>query len=541
MNGRVILFGLDGATYTILDDLVRRGVMPFLGQFMAAGTRGVLMSTTPPLTPPAWTSMVTGRTPGHHGINNFLQYEMDDSTYIRVVSARQVRCETIWAMVSRQGARAGCLNFIAHNPAPKINGYVIPGWVPWRWVKKHSHPADLVDRLRAELPGFNVKELAMDFKEEQKAVAGASIEDYEPWVDLHIRRERQWFNALRHLMTNEPCELVGVVFDGVDKLQHLLWHYLDPALEPAEPSEKYLRTRELCWDYFRQLDSFLEETVRLAGPESSVFIVSDHGFAGTDEVLYINTWLEQQGYLVWKEGMEVAPEDSQELGEALPYHVTAFDLAKTRAYASHASSNGIHIPVKGKRGPEGIAPEEYESFRRELADRLLTHCVDPETGERLITRVWTREEIFHGPMMELAPDLTLTLRDDGFFSVLRGDKVHKKRPVVMGTHHPEGVFIGSGPAIRRGAAPAPLELVDVAPTVLYTLGLPIPEDLEGRVVQEIFTPAHLAANAPKMGPRTAATNNSNGARANGSSSGKEELEEDDPQIMSRLRALGYVE
>jgi len=541
MNGQAILFGLDGATYTILDELVRRGVMPFLGHFIAAGTRGVLMSTTPPLTPPAWTTMVTGRTPGYHGINNFLQYEMDGSPYIRVVSARQVQCETIWAMVSRYGRRAGCLNFIAHNPAPKINGYVIPGWIPWRWVKKNSHPADLVDRLRAELPGFNVKELAMDFKEEQKAVAGATIEDYEPWIDLHIRRERQWFNALRHLMTNEPCELVGVVFDGVDKLQHLLWHYLDPAMEPAQTSKNYLCIRELCWDYFRQLDSFLEETVRLAGPESSVFIVSDHGFTGTNEVLYINTWLEQQEYLVWKEGMEIAPEDSQELGEAVPYHVTAFDVAKTRAYASHASSNGIHIPVRGKRGPEGIAPEEYESFRQELIDRLLTHCVDPETGERLVKRVWTREEIFHGPMIELAPDLTLTLRDDGFFSVLRSDKVHKKRPVVMGTHHPEGVFIGLGPGIRRGVAPAPLALVDVAPTILYTLDLPIPEDLEGRVIQEIFTPAHLAATALKAGPRTAAMNNSNGSRPDRSPSGEAEPEEEDAQILSRLKALGYIE
>lgn len=534
MSGRVILFGLDGATYTILDDLVNRGVMPFLGRFMASGARGNLMSTIPPLTPPAWTTMITGRSPGYHGISDFLQYEGDESRYIRVVSSRQVRCETIWSIVSRQGMRAGCLNFVAHNPAPRINGYVIPGWVAWRWVKKYSHPADLINKLKSGLPSFNVKELAMDFKEEQKAIAGATIEDYEPWIDLHIRRERQWFDVLRHQMINDPCELVGVVFDGVDKLQHLLWQYLDPRMEPEEASENFLRTRERCWDYFRQLDNFLEETVRLAGPESSVFIVSDHGFTGTNEVLYINTWLEQQGYLIWKAGIEVSPEDSQELGEAFPYHSTAFDLTKTRAYASNATSNGIHIPVRGTRGADGIAPGEYECFRRRLIDRLLTGCVDPETGERLVKNVWTREEIFPGPMMELAPDLTLALRDDGFFSVLRSEKVLKKRPVVMGTHHPEGVLIGCGPGVRKGVRLKPLNLVNITPTILSVLGLPIPEDLEGEIAEDVFTPAYLSAHVPRKGPKT--------EPVSGSRPGQSDAhEEEDPQILARLRALGYIE
>lgn len=535
MNGRVVLFGLDGATYTVLDDLANRGVMPFLAQFMASGVRGTLLSTTPPLTPPAWTTMITGRTPGHHGITDFLQYETNESRYVRIVSSRQVRCETIWSIVGRQGMRAGCLNFVAHNPAPRINGYVIPGWVPWRWVKNYSHPTDLINKLKSELPSFDVKELAMDFKEEQKAIAGATIEEYEPWIDLHIRRERQWFDVLRHQMTNDPCELVGVVFDGVDKLQHLLWQYLDPRVEPEERSETFLRTRERCWDYFRQIDRFLEETVRLAGPESSVFIVSDHGFTGTNEVLYINTWLEQQGYLFWKAGIEVSPEGSQDLGAILsPYHA-AFDLTLTRAYASNATSNGIHIPVRGSRGEEGIAPGEYESFRRQLIDRLLKSCVDPETGERLIKNVWTREEIFAGPMMNLAPDLTLGLRDDGFFSVMRGDNVLKKRPVVMGTHHPAGVFIGRGPGVREGVALDPLKIVNVAPTILYVLGLPIPEDFEGRIAEEIFTPAHLSAHAPRKGLPTEPVS----ASRLDQSTAREE--EEDPQILARLKALGYIE
>src|SRR5262249_50993088 len=162
-------------------------------------------------------------------------------------------------------------------------------------------------------------------------------------------------NILRHHLINEPCDLTGIVFDGVDKLQHLLWKFLDPNVEPANPSQEFLRVRELCWNYFRQIDSFLEETIKVAGPESTIHITSDHGFTSTNDVLYINTWLEQQGYLTWKSGTEVMPEESRELGEGPLYHMLAFDLAKTKAYSAEASSNGIRIAT------DNVPPEAYEA------------------------------------------------------------------------------------------------------------------------------------------------------------------------------------
>ena len=531
---RVVIFGMDGASYTVLDDLVRRGIMPYLGRFMASGTRAVLSSTVPPLTPIAWTSLVTGRTPGHHGITDFFHHD-GGNALLRVASTRQLCVDTVWAIVNRYGKRAGSLNFPVHNPAPRIDGYVIPGWVTWRWLKRDSHPATLIDQLKREIPDFDIKDLAMRFSEEKKAVAGSTVENYDPWIQLHMRREQQWFKILRHKLITDPTELVGVVFDGVDKLQHLLWEFLDPRLEPAEPSSEFLRVRELCWDYFRQLDGFLEETVALAGPESQVLIVSDHGFTSTDEVLYINTWLEKEGYLAWKPETKVAAEESQELGEGFPYHLVAFDEAKTRAFAATASSNGIRIG--NGIGTSTISRGEYESLRRELADALLTRCVNPETGERLVTRVWFREEIFAGPRMVQAPDLTLTLHDHGFFSIFRSDTVLKKRPRSLGTHHPDGVFVISGADIRGSQSQRPTRLVDVVPTVLYAMGLPISPELEGRVLEEAFTPERLASHPPLVESEPEAAE-SDGEKA-------DELDgvdgEDDPQILSRLRALGYLD
>ncbi|MBI3834053.1 MAG: alkaline phosphatase family protein [Planctomycetes bacterium] len=535
MAGRVVIFGLDGATYSVLDDLARRGVMPNFARFVSEGARGLLNSTIPPLTPPAWTTLVTGRSPGAHGIFNFLQFESEDSPYLRIISSREIRCETIWSMVSRAGRRAGSFNFVAHSPAPKINGYVIPGWVPYRWVRAHSHPQGIIDRLKNEIGSFDLQTMAMNFQEEEKAVAGTQLHDYEPWIDLHIRREQQWFNCMKHLLVNDPCDLTGIVFDGVDKLQHLVWQFLDPAYEPANPSQDFLRTRERCWDYFRKIDGFLGETVQIVGDDGLVLIASDHGFTGTSEIVYMNTWLEQQGYLTWKGDAAVEHQDSQELGAAHPYHLTHLDMSRTRAYATSASSNGIHIPVKGIRGEHGIDPSDYEVFRDELRYALLNRCVDPATGEQLVTKVWTREEAFAGEMINFAPDFTVALRDHGFFSVLRSDTVLKPRSVVMGCHHPQGIILARGADVRRGAQIDPVSLLDVAPTILYALGLPIPRELEGRVLSELFTRSYVREAAPKLNGHT------DHPVVNVENTEPFIDAEGEAQVLMRLRALGYIE
>ncbi|MES1258611.1 MAG: alkaline phosphatase family protein, partial [Acidobacteriota bacterium] len=355
--------------------------------------------------------------------------------------------------------------------------------------------------------------------------------------ELHIRRDQHWFDVLCHQLRRDPCELVGIVFDGVDKLQHLLWPYLDPALEPERPTEGFLRLRERCWDYFRQLDRFLGEVLAMVGEECTVFIVSDHGFTGTSQILHINTWLEQNGYLTWKAGMEVIPDDCREL-EPDFYKLSAFDMGRTQAFALTASSNGIHIVKQQSPGGAGVPPHEYEAFRGRLRERLLTEVVDSSGGEPIVIDAWTREQAFFGPGMELAPDLTLRLRDDGFFSVRRSRELLTQRVDLMGTHHPEGVFVARGKGIRTGQSIAPIRLIDIVPTLLYTLGVPIPANLEGRLADEIFTPAHLRNYTALQGEVTRARDHmaqEDSQTLPGLPAQEEEL------VLERLRALGYLE
>lgn len=531
MRARTLLIGLDGATFAILDPLVREGAMPFLRQLWGRGVRAELESVIPPLTPPAWTSLMTGRSPGSHGIFDFMRFESGpDGRHLRVVDSRDVACETIWSMASRQGLRATVLNFPLMYPAPSISGCVVPGWVPWRHLRLACHPTDLFDKLRA-LPGFNARELAMDMSLEGRALEGCHREeDYEQLIKLHIRREQQWFNILRHLMSEDPCELTAILFDGVDKLQHFCWRFLDPDVFPTSPSAVEVKIRNLCLEYFRQIDRFLAEIVALAGPEATVLLASDHGFGPTTEVFHLNAWLHHHGYLTWNNGAQPEQKNSEILGlETMARRFYDVDWNRTVAYCPTPSGNAIYLSLPGNHRGAG---HDYSGFRQNLISALLDFT-DPATGTPVVTRVWTREEAFAGEHAPLAPDLTLRLRDGGFVSILPSDKILEPRPEPAGTHRPNGIFMAAGPGIRQGASVPALSILDIAPTVLYSLGLGVPEDFEGCVPQQIFEPAHIGALPIRRAPPAQRERDVEHPHTTMDA-------EVETEIVKQLRALGYM-
>ena len=537
MKKQTILIGIDGATFSILDPLMDEGVMPFLKQFIASGARAELRSVIPPLTPPAWTSLMTGRSPGQHGVFDFFRKDEPDSHHVRFMTSRDVGCETIWAMVDRYGMRATVLNFPLTFPPPPINGIVVPGgWMPWRHLRLGCHPADLYDRLKA-LPGFNPRELAMDMAHEEKVLEGCRQDEYEGWITLHIRRERQWFNVLRYLMQEDPTELTAILFDGVDKLQHLCWRFLDPAYMSERPLPWEQRIRDLSLQYFRQLDQLLANIADLTNPDATIIMASDHGFGAQMETFFVNTWLEQNGYLAWANDAPPRETDSAKLGMSqLARHVYLLDWERTTAYAPTPSSNGIHIVAAGRGGEKGISPADYGRFRARLMESL-RQVTSPATGEPMVSHIWTREEAFDGPYVELAPDLTLALRDGGLVSILASDATIKPRPEPSGTHRPEGVFMAAGPGVRQGVSLPQLSILDVAPMVLYSLGLAIPTSLEGRVPTEALEPAVLRARPVQM----AASSEPIVTEPSPTLVGPVLDEEAEAEILKRLQALGYIE
>ncbi|WP_218082751.1 alkaline phosphatase family protein [Anthocerotibacter panamensis] len=529
---QTLFIGLDGATFTVLDDMIQdlpgSGVtMPFLKKFMEEGVRAKLRSTPNPLTPPSWVSIMTGRTPAQHGVYDFVRFEDNgDDVYFTLYDARDVRTETIWSIASRQSKTVCALNFPFTAPPKPVNGSLVPGFVPWKHLRRNSYPKELYDRLK-EIPDFDPKELAWDFERENQILTYMTGDDLEQWVIYHIEREEQWFRVAEKLMMEDSPDLMAVLFDGTDKTQHQVWLMLDPALIPADPEPWQQRVRARCLEYFRKLDGYIERLVELAGPDAQVFMCSDHGFTATTEVVRINAFLHQKGYLVWAEDDGTVQHQRREESQ-----IAYMDWQKTTAYCPTPSSNGIAIRVAHNPGDPGIRPEDYETFREKLI-RDLESLVDETTGEPIIQTIHKREDIYAGPALSEAPDLTLVLRDYGFVSVRNVLPVVEQREAPQGTHHPDGVFLCGGPGIKSGLNGKRYNVADVPATLLYSLGLPVPENFEGRVAKTYFTEDYLTVNPITMGAVTG--ERSGDATAEGLSKA------DKDQILAQLAMLGYME
>jgi predicted AlkP superfamily phosphohydrolase/phosphomutase len=184
----------------------------------------------------------------------------------------------------------------------------------------------------------------------------------------------------------------------------------------------------------------------------------------------------------------------------------------------------------------GVSPAEYASFRQRLIGDL-RGIRNPETGEPVVTGIWTREECFEGPHGDVAPDLTLAFKDGGLVGILPSPHTLSRRPITGGAHRPVGIFGGRGPGIRSGARSGEMSILDVAPVVLHSLGLPVPQEMQGHVPSDLYDAGVLQAR-----PVTIARGSTAIADEPAEDAVPQAMSREDEQVvMERLRELGYIE
>jgi predicted AlkP superfamily phosphohydrolase/phosphomutase len=529
------IIGLDAATFDVIDPLIEAGDLPNLASLLERGSRGTLRSTTHPLTPLAWTTMVTGVNAARHGIWDFA--ERDTSGYgLRLVNGSHSRAPALWTRLSAAGRRVGIVNVPFTWPAPDVNGFAIAGLDAAAREDGMTSPRELVDELQSRFG-----RLLLDHSFPVDRLGRLDL-------DLVRRTAAQRIAIVEELVSEHSPELLFVVFMAADHVHHLAWPDWEARGRESSVAEVY-----------RILDGALGELLDRLGPYGNVLVVSDHGGGSLDGVVNLNAWLAENGYLTYasrstrrigKRLFELRrrlPEDLRYTAkQRLPrlreraYRLqapTVVDWKHTRAF-SYGIFGNVVINVAGREAWGIVQPgDEYEQLRDELIVGL--GALRSPDGEPIVAAVHRREELFAGPELEKVPDLIVELRD---YAWLGKGNLTRRTPVFgdsvsirahptqrySGSHRPDGVWVLAGPAARPGAELSGAMLVDVAPTVLYLLGEPIPAELEGRLLAEGLDPSLLDRRPPEFADT--------GAVAQAS-----EALASPPDVEDRLRSLGYIE
>ena len=328
-------------------------------------------------------------------------------------------------------------------------------------------------------------------------------------------------------------------------------------------------------DVYKHIDAAVAELLSLAGPDTIVFIVSDHGAsADTAKAKVLYRWLEAMGVLRFKAGAnsgwgatahnlawglmaktyrQVDKRFSRQFKKKLAHMFPALrtrteghmaysriDWSSTKAFSDGKRAE-IWVNLK-ERQPFGIVEpgQEYQQVCAYITDKLY-EARDAGSGRPLVQKVYHRDDIYHGPYVDRATDLAIEWHknavtdavDFGDGKIVTMDRDRAENPLerlICGAHDPMGVLFMAGGPVRRGFDLKEANIVDIAPTVLYLLGEPVPDDVDGRVLLEVLDPDYVSSNPVRKAEAAAATAPTAGYSR-----------EDEAIIEERLRGLGYIE
>lgn len=550
-NDKVTVVGFDGVTFDLIDLLVAEGRLPTFTRLLDQGVRGRLMSTIPPATIPAWPTFMTGKSPGQHGVFDF--FRKDNQGARRLVSARDIDGPTIWRFLSDRDRRCIVLNVPCTYPPEPIDGIMVSGMLTPAEAEYVSPPRMAPD-LDAWTGGYRVnprsKYVRSPFDPDELIRELREVTEIQKRAFLELLRREAWDFAM-------------IMFRATDIIQHKLWH------RPEEVARLY----EL-------MDRSLAEILTAAG-DASIWLMSDHGFGPLYKLFHINQWLRDQDWLAIRRKSPSASEGSEGsrrvgvsnrvstlrrlastfglsrewarsalppglqhlLKELLPGKLRRWvpgssyeiDWLHTRVFNDSSftqETQALRINLKG-REPQGIVgPSDYEELRDGVIQALQS-LRDPDTNQPIVTQVHKGDELFAGPYVSNAPDLVLQLHD-GYKMIndfVARDWITRLSP-VGGCHRREGIFIAVGQDIRHGEDLGRLSIADLMPTILHSMGLPVPTSCDGEMRGDVF------AEQSETGQRSVGYQDVSSIPR---TRREEDVDQDDEEVLARLRALGYID
>lgn len=569
-NHKVLLIGLDGATFDLITPWVAEGRLPNLARFFREGARATLWSTPLSNSAQAWSTLITGRSAASHGIYDF--FERVPGAYdVRFVNASFRRGASLWRLLSEAGRRVGVMNVPMSYPAEPVSGPMLCGLDAPGMDHRFAHPPGLLEEIRREVGPYVLEPGIWGLI--RKGQYGEALEALLAMIDVRTR-------TAAYLMGRYPWDFFMVVFTASDKVQHHFWKFMDPTRTDLSAGERE-RFGGAIFKVYEALDRSVGELMRAAGPEAAVYVLSDHGAGpSSSRTFYLNRWLRSEGWLAVREATSLSARGRQAMAgvvkrldravkrqlprgvkevllRAMPglrgkvesmLSLGAIDWPRSAAY-SYENHPAVFLNVLGREPAGTVQPgPEYEALRERITQRLRgLRC--PETGAPIVERIFRREEVYHGPLLEAAPDIIFEWhegryihrpsdlsRPGPYLEILRpeelADSEQFSRP--SGVHRANGILFCQGPGLAAGGLEhrGEARLEDIAPTVLYHLGQAVPRGMDGKVLEFLFRERFRQANPPRYEDRS------------GEGGAGEQVifdEEEAREVGERLKGLGYID
>ena len=518
---KILVIGIDSATFDLIEPWVKSGELPTFHALMKSGVYGRLLSTIPPETPAAWTSLVTGKNAGKHGIFDF-QIRRLPKAPKSLVTAMDRDSRTIWNILSDAGKTCGIVTVPITYPPESVNGFIISGFLTPPDKTDITYPPELWQEIVSKLGKCR------PHSDRLNLVKDGIIREIRAFTDEQER-------MVDYLFESHPVDFFMWVYMGIDPLQHVFWKYMDPrhSKHTQQGKERY---GNVILESYRRIDRMIGRILNKHMDENTVlFVVSDHGAGRLEKVVFVNNWLRQIGLLHLKtnrrkgmvgtclsrlgltynglEGLFMSDSELMNAGVALVIPIlkkalprwlieamvdalpkdrltsSDIDWSRTKAY-SFGDFGQIDINLKG-REPDGIVEpgEEYEKVRNYIVQHL-RELTDPITGEKMVTEIYTNEQLYNGKYSYRGPDVFVIFRGMEYSTVMNSDfgQAILGSPSQSGTHRMNGIFISKGKGIKQDMELDSARIIDVAPTILHVMGSAVPEDMDGRVLKEIFEP-----------------------------------------------------
>lgn len=579
LKQKVLIVGVDGATYKIITPMLKAGKLPHLERLINTGVSGDLTTTIPSLTPTAFTTFMTGVNPGKHGIFDFIGGVHLDYRNRSILNSSSIAAKTIWEIISDNEKKVISIGVPFTYPALPINGVMVSAGKlnPVEGHDVQIYPPEIGKELLENIGGLQKKYLSRYDK------LFGTIPDSEFFQDLLEKIYYVFDKVCRmffYLLTRHEWDIFMVYFNLTDQLQHFYWRFFDRdhVSYDAVLAQKF---ENVIYEGYQNIDKFIGEVISRIDNQTTVLVFSDHGFGPVHYLFNINYWLEEIGLLKrkrinmsrynihgttfqrgltklgyknladwlppWIGGIKLpVVRYNLDRGGADTFREQAhrfadtIDWDRTQAYAD---VHGININLNG-REPQGIVQQgkEQEKLIQYITDQLFS-LKDDVQNTPIVSEVLRKEDIYQGAYVPEATDIYFFFKE-GYNYLPSPDLISNSRftrlngTIQFSGNHvshrstQKGIFLAKGPSILQAKVVEGMNMLDMAPTILYLLGLPIPSYMEGHLIREAFDGAYLLDNSEEL------VENEKDFLINRQKKVLSEKEEE--EIWKQLKGLGYL-